>query len=249
MSATGGTAPAGPPHLRLNLRGAHIHHHLRAGHGRLRHRLLMFFGIGLAAIVALGALGAVVGGPSSSPLCRPYQPCGPPRVVRPLVNLTVWRSTAYGFTFEYPGDEVTVSHQDPRGITLQLDLGNGNTGAIFVQGSSARAGSPSEAIARQIAGVPGVTQVAPDTSSADLLLGSGVGYVVGRGSVNTGYFAAPQGVGQRVALASEAATDGAVTVSVTVAGPASEAGPHSGLYGLGDLIINSVKWPTDGSGG
>jgi hypothetical protein len=94
-----------------------------------------------------------------------------------------------------------------------------------------------------------VTQVAPDTSAADQLLGGGVGYRPGLGRVFIGYFVAPQGVGEPVALASEAATDGATTVSVVVGGPASEAGPRSFLYALGDAIINSIRWGRNGGDG
>jgi hypothetical protein len=247
MTVSGQPASAG--HAPIDLRGAHVHHHLRAGHGRLRHRLLIVFAIGFALIVGLGALGSGISAPSSQPLCHPFKPCGPPRTERPLVNQAVWRSPRYGFSLEYPSNVASVSQQDAGNLVLETNLGNGNTGTILIHGSPAGAGPLSRAIDNQLAGLTGVTQVARDTNAADQLLGAGVGYRPGLGRVFTGYFAAPQGVGAPVALASEAATSGGVTVSVIVGGPASEAGAKSFLYALGDEIINSVKWPAGRSGG
>jgi hypothetical protein len=245
MTVPGDPAPAGgaPPPGRQ----AHVHPHLRGGHGRLRHRLLVVFGAGFALIIGLAVLGAAVGAPTTKPLCRAYRPCGPPRMMRPLVNQTVWRSRAFGFSVEYPGNLVTVASQDAGSLTLQADLGNGDTGTILIQGYSRAVGSPARAISSQLSNLTGVTQVARDTNVADQLLGSSVGYQPGEGRVSIGYFAAPQGVGQPVALATEAATDGSVTVSVTVGGPSTETGPKSLLYALGDQIINSIRWPADGS--
>jgi hypothetical protein len=247
MSLSGQPAPAGQ--ASIGLRGARVNHQLRAGHGRLRHRLLIFFSAGFALIVGLGALGAGLGAPSAAPLCHPYKPCGPPRTQRPLVAQTVWRSSRYGFTLEYPSNAASVAQQDASNLVLQTNLSNGNTGTILIHGSPARGGSLSRAIEHQVAGLTGVTQVGPDTNTADQLLGAGVGYRPGLGRVFGGYFSAPQGVGQPVALASEAATSGGVTVSVIVGGPASAAGPKSFLYALGDEIINSVKWPAGRSSG
>lgn len=228
-------------------RGAHVHPHLRGGHGRLRHRLLVVFGAGFALIIGLAALGAAVGAPQSKPLCRPYRPCGPPRSMRPLINQTVWRSRRFGFSVEYPANLVTVASQDAGSLTLQADLRDGNTGTILIQGYSHAVGSPAQAISSQLANLTGVTQLARDANTADQLLGSSVGYQPGEGRVSIGYFTAPQGVGEPVALATEAASDGSITVSVTVGGPSSDAGPRSLLYALGDQIVNSIRWPADRS--
>lgn len=226
------------------LRGAHTHHHLRGGHGRLRHRLLIYFVVGFGLILGLGAVGAIVGGPSEH-LCQPYKPCGLPRVTRPLVNETVWRSRRYGFTLEYPGNEASISQQDATSVTLQTSLSDGTTGTILIQGSSGT--SPARAIHSQIANLTGVAQLATNTLPADQLLGPGVGHRPGDGQVFTGFFASPQGVGNQVALASEAATSSGVTVSVTVGGASSDTGANTFLYLLGDQIINSIRWP-GGSG-
>ena len=240
MSAVGAAGAAGH---------AHVTNHLRGGHGRLRHRILVVFVFGFLGLVGLGALGSFIGRPKAQPLCQPYKPCGPPRLIHRLVNETVWRSSHYGFSLEYPRSAVGISEQDAGSVTLQTNLGSGATGTILVQGYPARSGPLSRAISSQLGALSGVTQVGPDSNAADQLLGGGVGYRPGLGRVFVGYFAAPQGVGQPVALASEAATHDGVTVSVIVGGPASEAGSKSFLYALGDVIINSIRWPGDGSNG
>lgn len=227
---------ATPP---VPLRGAHVHHRLRGGHGRLRHRLLVYFVAVFAVLIGLGALGAIVGGPKQH-LCKPYKPCGPLRMMRPLVNQTIWQSSRYGFTLEYPGNAVRISQQDAGSVVLQVGLSDGGTGTILVQGSSGL--SPGAAIHSQIANLSGVTQVATDTLPGDQLLGGGVGYRPGAGEVFTGFFAAPQGVGAQVALASEAATLDGVTVSVTVGAPSTDTGSKTFLYLLGDQIVNSIRW-------
>jgi hypothetical protein len=172
-----------------------------------------------------------------------------------LINQTVWRSRQFGFSLEYPGDELTVSHQDAGSLTLQVDLGDGNTGTILIQGYSRGAATPERAITSQLANLTGVTQLAADPDETHRLYGASVGYQAGAGRASVGYFSAPQGVGQPVALASQAASDGSTTISVTVGAASDQTGSRSLLYALGDQIINSVHWPADrsdatpGSGG
>ena len=148
---------ATPP---VDMRGAHTRHHLRGSHGRLRHRLLIYFAGALAVIIGLGALGSILGGPKQH-LCQPFKPCVVPKVARPLVNQTVWQSSRYGFSLEYPGNALSVVRQSPAGLFLGLHLTNGHTAAILVQGFSET--SLAQAIRNQIAGLSGITQVATDT--------------------------------------------------------------------------------------
>lgn len=232
---------ATPP---VDMRGAHTRHHLRGSHGRLRHRLLIYFAGSLAVVIGLAALGSILGGPKQH-LCRPYQPCSPTKLARPLVNQTVWRSSKYGFTLEYPGNALSVVRQDSAGVLLGLHLTNGHTAAILVQGFSGT--SLAEAIRNQIAGLSGITQVATDTLAGDQLLGADVGNRPGAGGVYTGFLAAPQGVGNQVSLYSEAAKNGAITVSVTVLATSSDGGPHSAPAFFGDVVTNSIRWPGAGA--
>ena len=157
-----------------------------------------------------------------------------------MIRETPWRSSRYGFSLEYPASVVKVSHQTPSGVVLTVNVG-GKDGAVTVQGF--RAGTtPAEAISDQVGGLSGVSQLAADTNSAHELLGAGVGYLAGAGRTYVGDVTSPQG-SQPVSIASEAASNGLVTVSATVVGATGDSGYHSGLYAVADLIINSVRWP------
>lgn len=50
-------------------------------------------------------------------------------------------------------------------------------------------------------------------------------------------------MGQPANLALQDASDGHVTVAVTVVGAAPDARPDAFLYQVADQIINSVRWP------
>lgn len=236
------SAPGGPHHGFSHLRGTHVDHHLRGLHrGRLRGRLvLVTFMVGLVVAVGLGALAVVLAAPSSGPLCQPYTPCGPPRAGAPLVTQTLWRSSLYGFSLEYPGSLATVSQRTGAGLMLDVELNN-SSGTIVVQGASAQV-APARAVTSALANLPGISQISVDSSPADQLLGPGVGYRSGAGGVYTGYQDASQGVGGEQAIYSESATDGHVTVTVTVVAPASSAGPKAAISQVADDIINSVSW-------
>jgi hypothetical protein len=222
------------------------HHHLRGdSHGRLRGRwTLALFVVALGLVVGAGAAVASALGPTTKPLCRPYRECGaPPQVTHELVNQTVWRSPRYRYSVEYPGDEASVSGQDPGGLILETRLDGGATGAVVIDALPASAGSPSQAIAHQLGSLQGISAIARDTDPAHQLLGPSVGYLSGTGNTYVGDLAAPQGVGQPVSLASEAASDGHLVIAVTVVGPPHDSGPSSLLYQLADQIINSIRWP------
>jgi hypothetical protein len=224
----------------------HHHHHLRGhSHGRLRGRwTLALFVVALGLVVGAGAAVASALGPTTKPLCQPYRECGaPPRVTHALVDETVWRSRRYGYTIEYAGDEASVTGQDPGGLILETRLDGGATGAVVIDALPASAASPSQAIAHQLGGLQGVSAIARDADPAHQLLGPSVGYLSGAGSTYVGDLPSPQGVGQPVSLASEAASDGHLVIAVTVVGPVHDSGPNSLLYQLADQIINSVRWP------
>ena len=228
----------------VDMRGAHNHHHLRGSHGRLRHRLLVYFIGTFVVLIGLGAVGTILGGPKQH-LCRVYQPCIAPKVARPLVNQTVWRSSRYGFSLEYPANYLTVIDHGPAGVFFELHLNNGHTAGILVQGSAQT--SPAQAIRNQIGGLGGVTQVATDTLPGDQLLGADVGNRPGAGGVYTGFLSAPQGVGNQVTMESEAAAADGLTISVIVLAASSDSGPQSAAAYYGDVVINSIRWP--GAGG
>jgi len=125
-------------------------------------------------------------------------------------------------------------------LALAVDVG-GTSGAVTVDGFGGGT-TPAQAIGDQVRALSGVSQLAGDTNPAHQLLGASVGYLAGAGRVYVGDATSPQG-SQPVSIASEAASDGRVTVSATVVGATGDSGSHSDLYAVADLIINSVSWP------
>jgi hypothetical protein len=195
--------------------------------------LLFLLVIGLA-ILANVLLAPVVLAP-----CTSGQPCGAPPSVPTVIRETAWRSSQYGFTLEYPASVVKVSQQTPSGVVLTVNVG-GKSGVVKIRGFGGGT-TPAEAISDQVGGLTGVSQLAADTNSAHQLLGAGVGYLPGAARIYVGDVTSPQG-NQPASIASEAASDGRVTVSASVVGDTSDSGHTSDLYALADLIINSVRW-------
>ena len=167
-------------------------------------------------------------------------------MVHPLIDATVWRSSRYGFTVEYPRDQASIAEQGDAGLILQTSLQDGTTGAILIDAAPAGQSTLSQAILGELHGLQGISQVAVDSNPAHQLLGASVGYEPGLGATYSGDFTAPQGVGQPASLAMEAATDGHLTVTATVIAGLRDAGAQSFLYQLADQIINSVQWPVVG---
>lgn len=230
----------------MSLRGAHVNPHARALHsGRFGHGILRFFIAGLVIAIGLAALGAALGGPHRKAVCPTSAPCAaPPRLSQPLEHDAIWHSSQYGFSVLYPSGLLSAAQQSPSHLTLEIPTLNDNSsGVIFIDATPASGGSSAQAIASQISSLNGLGQVGADDNPADELLGAGIGYRAGVGQTFTGYETAPQGVGQPLTLASQAASDGRVIITVTVVGPANHVGPMSGAYALADEVINGIQWP------
>ncbi len=221
-----------------------VHQHRGVSHGRLRaHRLLVLFVGGFGLILVAGTAAAGLMAPRQTAECQSARLCGvTPRTPQPLVSNTRWRSLHFGYSVEYPGNEASVAAQDGEGMMLQSKLQDGSTGIILIQAAGSNV-SPAQAIKAQVGSLQGVSQVALNSNPAAQLLGSSVGYVAGVGGTYTGDLAAPQGVGQPVSIASEAAGHGSLTVTATVVAPVRDSGASSFLYQLADQVINSVTWP------
>jgi hypothetical protein len=195
---------------------------------------LFLFLIGIAFVPTLLAAPVVI-----AP-CSSGQPCGAPPTVPPVIRETVWTSSRYGFSLDYPASVARISQQTPSGVVLATDV-NGTSGAIAIQGFPAGT-TASTAISDQITALKGVSQLSRDGNPAHQLLGAGVGYLSGAGQVDVGDVTSPQG-SQPASVVSEAASNAHIAVSATVVGATSDSGSRSSLYALADLIINSVRWP------
>lgn len=231
---------------RAGLRGAHVRPERRAlTHGRLRpRRVLVAFLVGLLVLVGVSAGVGTVATPVRRAPCAGGGVCGTPPVLRrPLVTETVWRSSLYGYSFEYPRQLLSLVGQSGAGAVLGAQFRDGGGATIVIHGTSAASGSPAGAIPAALHRLSGVSAIAPDTSPADALLGSGVGHRPGAGGVFEGALASPQGVSESESIVVEAASDGRLLLTVTVAAPSAHAGPHSALYQVADTLINSIRWP------
>ena len=208
--------------------------------GGLGRWVLHIFALIFLGLIGFALLTNLLAGPVVVVPCTSGQPCGAPPTVPPVIRETGWRSSRYGFSLEYPASVVKVSQQTPSGVVLAVNV-TGKSGAVTVQGFGAGT-TPAEAISDQVGRLSGVSQLAGDTNPAHQLLGAGVGYLAGAGRTYVGDATSPQG-SQPVSIASEAASDGRLTVSASVVGATSDSGARSDLYAVADLIINSVRWP------
>ena len=208
--------------------------------GGLGRWVVHIFGFLFLILIGLSVLTNLLAAPVVFVPCTSGQPCGAPPTVPAVIRETSWRSSQYGFSLEYPASVVKVSQQTPSGVVLAVDVG-GTSGAVTVEGFGAGT-TPAQAIGNQVGALSGVSQLAGDTNPAHQLLGASVGYLAGAGRVYVGDATSPQG-SQPVSIASEAASDGRVTVSATVVGATGDSGSHSDLYAVADLVINSVSWP------
>ena len=208
--------------------------------GGLGKRVLHLFLFLFLLLIGLSILLNLLVAPVVIAPCTSGQPCGAPPSVPAVIRETAWRSSRYGFTLEYPASVVKVSQQTPTGVVLTVNV-SGKSGAVTIQGYD-HGTTPLQAIGEQVGGLKGVSQLAGDSNPAHQLLGASVGYVAGAARAYVGDVTSPQG-SQPASIASEAASNGRVTVSATVVGATSDSGHHSGLYAVADLIINSVRWP------
>jgi hypothetical protein len=230
---------------RLDLRGAHVRPERRGlAHGRLRpRRVLTGFIGGIAILIGVAAGIGAVATPVHRAPCAGSGACGaPPVLSEPLINETVWRSSLYGYSFEYPGRLLSVVDSSGSAAVLGAQFRNGGGATIVVRGEPASDGTPKSAIPAALGRLSGVSAIARDTTAGDQLLGGGVGHRLGAGGAYEGVLASPQGVSQSESIVVEAASDGRVLLTVSVAASSGDAGPRSELYQLADAIVNSVQW-------
>ena len=91
---------------------------------------------GLTFLLIIGAGAGLTSGvtPTLHSVCRPLHPCGvPPRVVRPLVALSVWRSPASAFSLEYDGSLFGIAAQSGVGVSLGIRFKDGTSGLVIIR--------------------------------------------------------------------------------------------------------------------
>lgn len=222
-----------------------------ASTGRLSHgRSLRLFAGGFLLLSAiLSALGAALAPGPVKPVCKQGLPCGkPPQVARPLLGGALYRSAELGYQFEFSPNIWHVQHQDGRSVTLVNRLGE-----LTVAGLPRSDASPAQMLSAKVDELRSrVPDLSEDTSPADEIFGANVGFHPGPGALYVGTLDAPQGKQGPVSVALMAATDGRISVLVTLATSASNTEKNvcsvpdrACLYQVTDLTLETLRWPAD----
>jgi hypothetical protein len=208
-----------------------------------RRRLLILFGIGIAAVAGIAALIAALAAPGQpAPLCKPYTPCGqPPKVEHALVNNAVWRSPALGYSLEYPKEVLHVASETPDGVVLEPP---NQVVTYTVRGKRRSEASPQALFDDQVSFLKGnFVGLTADTDPAHELLGTNVGLVPGPGGVYGGVDGSPQGLSKPREVDVMAAGDGHVSVVVTASfGTDVSPDTRNTILQTGDEVFKSVQW-------
>jgi hypothetical protein len=153
----------------------------------------------------------------------------------------VYRSSAYGFSVEYPG--YAPARQDDRSIGWDLSAGNGQY-SVDVVGGSAHGRTP-EQVVNDI-----TSNNFSDYSYVYQVPGAEVGYNGGSGAVYDGESASFFGSASESRVVVLAAVRGGVAIAVVGQGDAMQSsGDHpdpSGLpvSGFVDDLVNGTGWPS-----
>lgn len=178
----------------------------------------------------------------------PFVPPPTPISNSPIVlSGEVWQSSTLNYSFEYDPDAWTLqSETDDSAVfnSVRFDA------QLVIRATSAGT-SPAELIAQQLGAIDGVmVGRVKDTDDYDALLGPSIGYVDGEGDVWSGTLLSEDGTpvapGGVTVLA---ATDGRLTVAVTVLVGSPDAKVGSGTHqhlvrGQADEFLKTFDWDT-----
>ena len=201
-------------------------------------RILGIFATIFVLIVAVNVLISLLAAVAQRLCVAPR--CGPPVVSKPVADDTVWRSSKYGYSLEYPGAVLSVAQQTSSGV----ELANGPLTLLF---SAVRGGASvvPAVIAAQVSALKSnVFDLAPATQPAEQLLGPNVGFISGEGGAYTGSASSAQGVTNPLFFDVQAASHGGLTIVTTaVISRNLSAVDRMAADQLADLVNNSVQWP------
>jgi hypothetical protein len=213
------------------------------GHRSNRRRILAS-AVALSGVVAAAfAAGAIAAPTGPAPRCRPGVPCGkPPVAPAPAARYVSWRSSAFGFSLRYNGNQWSAKGHTADQLTLE-PVGD-RIGELTVAAVPASREAPGALVAAQVASLQGqLLGLASDSDPADRLLGTNVGFEPGPGAVYTATTTSPQGPQDPVALAILAAGTRRISILVTVIASGNNADEKAAVYQSADDIINSIQWP------
>jgi hypothetical protein len=151
----------------------------------------------------------------------------------------VWRSSAFGFALEYSPAEWRIGQQGSGGVELKSQVAPVD---LVVQGANAAA--PPQLVTNKVSSLrSNILGLTADSSSADTILGPGVGYHYGAGGAYVGAVDTPEGVTDQVLVTVQAAAVGRVGIVATTLTDETRAGVRRQVYGLVDGVVNTITWP------
>jgi hypothetical protein len=166
------------------------------------------------------------------PLPRPASDAAPYRAG------TVWRSSAWGFSFEFDDDTWTISEESANGV--QLRAGRGNV-SLSIGAFPAGDRSPQQVFEDEKARLADVILgFTPEPDPFLALPGiPNIGYRVGFGGAFAGTINSPQGPTVNVSIAILTAGDDQKTVLVSLV-TVSQLRPPA--FSVSDSILNTFRW-------
>jgi hypothetical protein len=215
-------------------------------------RALLVAGIAFLAVIVVGAILAKTQAPPDPTGC--VDPCGgPPPTGRALLVGQEWTSKDLGYRLVYRSNW-GVDSQSDHDLRVHTGYKDGPAVQLWVHGVATSEAAPEVALLDAISTwqedvpalafdcvvLPSVGDGCPHPEHE--LLGANVGYRNGVGGMWSGTSSSS---GTQLSVMGMAATDGQVTIVVTVITDAPFGGWNSkwqGLMGTADSIVNSIEW-------
>jgi hypothetical protein len=210
--------------------------------GRIgRRNLLIAFAVVFGVVLGAAAVAVALSKPASpKPHCPPSsQLCGrPPALAAPLVNETVWRSPALGWSLQYPASSWTVGGESGSAVALNSTHGDMTMVVTSARGADARA-----LLDDRVGDLRSRTLgLQSDRDPTHDVLGPAVGYRDAVGATYAGTIDDPQGPQTPITAAFLAASEGGVTICVTVATTELRPAARAALMGTADSVLNTIAW-------
>ena len=176
--------------------------------------------------------------PSVPPLANLPKP-QPASHAGPLRVHEVWSSNRLGFSLEY--DSRVWEIQDDTATSLVLAAANGNV-LVSIEGVEATAASPIALLQQKVNSLGDVILgLTEETDPARQLPGTPiVGHRQGLAVLMNGTINTPQGPAANVDVVVLAATDGRISLRVTLLAADDLRDP---AFAVADSILNSIEWP------
>lgn len=154
----------------------------------------------------------------------------------------VWRSSEYGFSFEYDDEIWTIREESGRGVYMLAARGQV---ALSIGAFAAGDRQPDDLFRDEIARLEGLILGFIEEPDPDLQLPgvANIGYRIGSGGAFAGTVNSPQGPTTNVSAAVLTAGDDRITVLVTLLTPTQLRAP---AFSVVDSMLNTFRWSDPG---